>query len=654
VDTSIAFLLLAAVLFAVIVPAILKRSAERNEERLPDRAQTVDVDRTPRCTTDASRPELLRGGLHPARIDLPVPAVETSRAAPRLSLRTEAPALEVVGGSDASHPDADQAPGLRAAVRDQAPPGREAEAAALPMAVGQSAPLDLTPDAASAVRSATGTADVLAFAPAEATAVASAGTSDSETMDLPMNSSHRPAPRRVAAAAERMPSALPADIRARLAQPSSGRSGSGSSSTPSADGSRPHTHHGAASGGVRRPAASVRPPMDAASRKRVRTLRAVLPLCGLALVGLALVTLVFLGFVVVGSMPWGVPVVTAALGLATLGLVRALNKEIRGLRRGRAAEAPSAPRAHPRETARAARPERPQSATAAGHTLARRTDSDADEPITADIPVVRETAAARTTAQTDPAADHSSTRTEQHSSARTEQSEPQQTSPQEAGPQQTRTQEANLQQDESGTDEWGESGQDEWDESGRDETPQAERQDADTDSASASQEDTDEQRTSRTRSVFAGSALPEAGAPTIAESLARERAPGEWTPTALPTPTYVDAPVAQREEPQPVVADASSYSLAPTDHESLAAQFAEELGYRPALADAARDESVRSAQSAPQSESATERATGSDGPLGHGRAAIRGSQGAASRDRTTASAEDRPSQLGDILARRRA
>src|SRR5699024_10017964 len=135
----------------------------------------------------------------------------------------------------------------------------------------------------------------------------------------------------------------------------------------------------------------------------------------------------------------------------------------------------------------AARSERPQSAAGAGHTLARRTDSDADEPITADIPVVRETAAAHTTAQTDPAADHSSarteqdssTRSEQHSSAQIEQSEPQQTSLQ-----QTHTQEASPQQDESG--------QDEQDESGRDETPQAERQNADTDSAPAAQEDTDE------------------------------------------------------------------------------------------------------------------------------------------------------------------
>lgn len=624
-DTSIAFLLLAAVLFAVIVPAILKRSAEKHEERLPERAQTVDVDRTPRCTTDASRPHLLRGDPHPAGIDLPVPDVETSRAAPQLSLRQESPALEVVGGSHTPRTDSDRSRDHQADTDTHAPPGWESDAAALPMAVGQSAQLDLSAPTSSGVRSATGTADVLAFAPAGATVVASAGStgsSDSETMDLPMNSSHRPAPRRVAAAAERMPSALPADIRARLAQPSSGRSGSGSSSHPSPDGSRPHTHHGSARGSSHRPG-TARPTMDASARKRVRTLRAVLPFCGLTVIGLALLTVVFVGFVAFGSMPWGVPVVTAALGLASLGLVRALNKEIRALRRGRTAEAPSAPRA------RSASPERPASiggqASTGGQArpapqkraaapAAARTVIDVEEPITADIPVVREAAAAEDAPAEDAPAEDDRAETETTVAQKTE-----------ADRTAAEKTEADRTADEQ-TD--------------APQTPVAE--------AAPSEADSSAQRTatSRTRSVFAASALPEPEAPTIAESLARRRAPGEWTPSAVPTPTYVDAPVAERDEPSPVVADASSYSLAPTNHESLAAQFAEELGYRPALADAARDESVQSA------ESTTERATGSDGPLGHGRAAIRGS--GSSRGRGTAPAAEQPAQLGDILARRRA
>ncbi len=606
-DTSIAFLLLAAVLFVVIVPAILKRSAERHEERLPERAQTVDVDRTPRCTTDASRPHLLRGDAHPARIDLPVPDVETSRAAPRLSLRTEGPALEVVGGSHTQQTDSDRSTDLREDGDAHAPPGWESEAAVLPMAVGQSAPLDLSSATSSAVRSASGTADVLAFATASATAVASAGSTgstDPETMDLPMNSSHRPAPRRVAAAAERMPSALPADIRARFAQPASGRSGSGSSSRPSADRSRSHAHHGGARGLEHR-SGTARPTMDASARKRVRTLRAVLPFCGLAVVGLALLTLVFVGIVAFGSMPWGVPVVTAALGLASLGLVRALNKEIGDLRRGTTAGAPSSARTRSASTARPApRAQRerpaPQKRTAAP--AAARTVIDVDEPITADLPVVREAAVAEESQVEAPQAE-AETPVAETPVAETAEAE-------------------------------------------TTEEPHADVETAKTESAATAAEPAP--ATSRTRSVFAASALPAPEAPTIAESLARRRAPGEWTPSVLPTPTYVDAPVAEREDPSPVVADASSYSLAPTNHESLAAQFAEELGYRPALADAARDQSVQSSQST------DEKATGSDGPLGHGRAAIRGSGGRSTRERGSAAAADQPAQLGDILARRRA
>lgn len=632
-DTSIAFLLLAVVLFAVIVPAILKRSAEKHEERLPERAQTVDVDRTPRCTTDDSRPHLLRGDSHPAGIDLPVPDVETSRAAPRLSLRTEGPALEVVGGSHTPRTGSDRRPDHRVDTDTHAPPGWESDAAALPMAVGQSAPLDLSAPTSSAVRSATGTADVLAFAPAGPTVVAtagSAGSTDHETMDLPMNSSHRPAPRRVDAAAERMPSALPADIRARLAQPSSGRSGSGSSSRPStAAGPRPHTHHGAR-GGSHRPGPA-RPTMDASARKRVRTLRAVLPFCGLALMGLALLTLVFVGFVAFGSMPWGVPVVTAALGLACLGLVRALNKEIRVLRRGMTAEAPAAPRTRSTSPARPAATERPAPQKHAAAPAAARTVIEVEEPITADIPVVREAAAAGESQADDAQAEGTQTEGAQ--------AEAEPTPAEKAETASTRAEHVTS---EPANDVQAPADASEADTSGSD-TFESDTSEADTSETGTSAQHT---ATSRTRSIFAASALPEPEAPTIAESLARRRAPGEWTPSVLPTPSYVDAPVAERDEPSPVVADASSYSLAPTNHESLAAQFAEELGYRPALADAARDESVQSTKAE------TERATGSDGPLGHGRAAIRGS--GSSRGRSASPAAEQPAQLGDILARRRA
>lgn len=642
-DTSIAFLLLAAVLFVVIVPTVLKRSAERDEEVLPDRVRTVDVDRAPRCATDDSRPQLLHDASHPAQIDLPTPAVETVPTAPQLSLRTRRPALEVVDGDRTSAPDRGAPPGW-----DE----EDVEAEALPMAAGHTAPLDLRSSHLTAVRSASGTADVLAFAPAHAMLVASAGSADPETMDPSMTSSHRTAHRRVADAAERMPTALPADVRARLAQSSAGGPGRGTSSGPSGGQGRPHVHHGSPSAERRRPVPA-RPTMDAASRKRVRTLRAVLPFCGLAVVGLALLTVVFTGFVVFGSMPWGVPVITAALAAASLGLVRGLNKEIRALRRGTAAEAPAGPAA-PRTSADTRRPAERTSAartaaarassastavrksagaqdagarttgaqaTGARTTGARasrevvdtRTAVDVDEPITADLPIVRE----KPTATDDAVGIEPSTRTDESTPS---DEAPARETPADAAAEDTST---------------------------RDKTSDAAARDTDTADSVEDRSETGTTHTAstRTRSIFAASAQTDG--PTVAESLARRRAPGEWTPAVLPTPRYVDAPVAEREAPEPVTAEASSYSLTPASRESLAEQFAEELGYRPALTDAAREHAE---QTAPP---AREKATGSDGPLSHGRTAITGSGSAQSRSGRR-STEDAPAQLGDILARRRA
>lgn len=640
-DTSIAFLLLAAVLFVVIVPTVLKRSAERDEEVLPDRLRTVDVERAPRCATDDSRPQLLHDASHPALIDLPTPVVETVPTAPRLSLRTSRPALEVVAGSRTSGPQSDAPPGW-----DE----EDVEAEALPMAAGHTAPLDLRSAHLTAVRSASGTADVLAFAPARATLVASAGSADPETMDPAMTSSHRTAHRRVADAAERMPTALPADVRARLAQSSAGGAGRGPAS--SAGRSRPHAHHGSTAGDRRRPAPA-RPTMDAASRKRIRTLRAVLPFCGLAVVGLALLTLVFAGFVVFGSMPWGVPVVTAALAAASLGLVRGLNKEIRALRAGSAPEAAARSAApHPSrstgrpgartsaaQTSAARTPAARTSAAARAHTAgvreagsphpgaqpahaqspaarASRQVVDIEEPITADLPVVREESAA-----TDDAIGIEPTnRTDKDDSS-----------------DETATSDADSVSHEGAASDAA---------STSDEVTASDTGPVrDTVAADEGSTSTANTASTRTRSIFAASA--QSDGPSVAESLARRRAPGEWTPSVLPTPRYVDAPLAEREAPEPVAAEASSYSLTPASRESLAEQFAEELGYRPALTDAAREHSEQAA--AP----VREKATGSDGPLSHGRTAITGSGNAQTRSGRHGT-EGAPAQLGDILARRRA
>lgn len=93
-----------------------------------------------------------------------------------------------------------------------------------------------------------------------------------------------------------------------------------------------------------------------------------------------------------------------------------------------------------------------------------------------------------------------------------------------------------------------------------------------------------------------------------------------WSPTPLPVPSYVDAPEAEHSAPRTTSADAASYEIESRSREDIAAQFAAELGYRPELSDSSREE----------------------GPLGHGRKAIR----------TTRAPE--LNVLDDVLARRRA
>ncbi|WP_349828273.1 hypothetical protein [Brevibacterium litoralis] len=107
------------------------------------------------------------------------------------------------------------------------------------------------------------------------------------------------------------------------------------------------------------------------------------------------------------------------------------------------------------------------------------------------------------------------------------------------------------------------------------------------------------------------------------KAAARIGADTAWKPSPVPTPTYVGKDQAPRNAPDPVVADATSFSLEPRTRESIAAEFAEELGFRPELADSARETS---------------------GALDHGRTAI-----GADRTRTAMTGG-----LDELLARRRA
>ncbi|GAA0037146.1 hypothetical protein [Brevibacterium metallidurans] len=100
----------------------------------------------------------------------------------------------------------------------------------------------------------------------------------------------------------------------------------------------------------------------------------------------------------------------------------------------------------------------------------------------------------------------------------------------------------------------------------------------------------------------------------------RLKARDGWSPTPLPVPSYVGAQEAEHAVPTPKAADASSYETQARSREDIAAQFAEELGYRAELSDSARE----------------------DSPLEHGRKAIRA-------DRAPAL-----DAVNDVLARRRA
>jgi hypothetical protein len=457
-------------------------------------------------------------------------------------------------------------------------------------------------------------------------------------MDATMTSSHRTAPHRVAAAAHRMPRDLPADVRARLAAPATPRtSGSGpAQGRPSGPGrAQART---SAPGRAQAPARSTA--LTAETRGRIRRLRAVLPFCGLTVLGMALATLICLGFVVFGSLPWGVPVVTSALGLAGLALVRGLNKEIRALRTGTAAEAPTTPaRTRTSATVHAA-----ATRSTASQPVARRerltADQFEDEPITADLPIVRETnvpSSSQSMAQQ--LRDAYAARDEAAASAISVDATASTEAAAEAAP---TTADTTAPMEDRVTAGRTTEGRETTDDAvmsrpAPDAADSRLAEDATQDSSVTQDGSVAESTGPRTRSVFAGSA--QTSGPTVAETLARRRSPGEWTPAVLPTPRYVDAEPATPAEPAPVVADASSYALTPADKESLAEQFAEELGYRPALTDAAAGE-----------------ARTEDGPLGHGRTAIRG-RGAPTADGTRPhSTRDSaaPAQLGDILARRRA
>ncbi|WP_029088168.1 hypothetical protein [Brevibacterium album] len=730
-DTSIAIALIAAALFVFIVPAALRRGGEvpDDEQRTTDRARTVEVPRVPACAVDPSRPVLLADRAHPAAVGLPDASAEYVRTAPEISLGCEQPRFTVVDGTAAEVRDAADAPGEAAQVpHASAGAGRQhsAEAACEELPEAEVFELPLAAGSAVLLAGAQGSAGPEA-SPSARPSLTVVTSPRSQPMEPAMNHSPRTAPRRIAAAAERMPRALPADVRARLdhsysagarraargpgagareeaavregreadprATPRAGAAGSPRTASGAPMAGAPAAGSRAADGsragaGAQERTGAHRVEVSAADRRRIRGLRRILPFCGLGFLVLGAAALVMLGFVLFGALPWGVPVIPAALALACLFVLRSLNREITALRRGIEA-AENAPAARVRGAAGRAREAvqragRQAAPGAAGPRAREVVELGASaDPVTAEVPVVRAAAeepaaaasapgagsaakapaavqAATAAKAADDAAEPAPVETEPRSAGEHERG-----APEEKGAPAERTERARTSATAAARSIVERShaapslslGFAPATGSG-DASPATEAPAAETSTAEAPAPAETAPATARAADASSAPAAESAEAPTAepgegqaaserseeppaeastrgaaGDALARRMRSGDWTPSAVPTPTYVDAPVAERQVPRPVVADASSYSLAPASRESLAEQFADELGYRPALADAAAEGEA------------------DDSPLGHGRTATR---------RRTAgdasSAADEPAQadLGGILARRRA
>lgn len=531
-DTSITFAFVAAVLFAFVLPAVLRRSA-RVDEGLPLDAEAVESVAAGGCAVDRSRPGLLDRE-HSALVDLPA-GPEIAAEPPSLRLRRDEPALTVIDGSAEQAAASDETSEERAEAD-------VAEVAVLPLASGQSAPIAV--------------AQADHPRPVDATVQHPTAHTPRLPMEPHMNVTPQTEPRRIAAAAERMPQALPADIRARLDR--------SYQTAPRVSGQR-RGETASAGSSEQRAAAPAGP--SAAQRRRLRRLRAVLPFCGIGVIGFALLTVGLIITAAVTSLSWAAPVVTAALTVGALALVRALNREIRALRRG---EEPAKP---------SARPAAPTRRTADSHSRTVLTADELDGDATGEIPLVAPAEDAADAAA-EPVADDA---------------------PDVLIPDAVVLADA----DEAPSLSLG--------------APESAEADDDAEAAAIAAETSADEDSSAAAEESAPAARP--------DPMSARLAAGGWTPKGLPAPRYAEAPVAEREQPEPVVADASSYTLAPTTKEALAEAFAEELGYRPEIADHAAEA----------------------GPLRHGRNAIRstGTEGASAPEASV-------SALGDVLARRRA
>ncbi|WP_420734166.1 hypothetical protein [Brevibacterium luteolum] len=636
-EASITVLIALVVLFAFTLPAILRRTdravAQRELSEVPETAEICQLPAAEPCTEEPARPELFTAST-PASRYTPPPGVEVVTEPAQLSLRRPAPALSVIDGG--AEDTAAEAVTAEAGAADAET--AEAEYIELPLAAGQTLALTQLHTAAQTTtlrdRRPDNHLDAMM----------------TNTPDAGSSPTHRS-----------RPAAMPAHLRRHLdtartqtatgarrpAGPGAGAARPGVGAARPGAGTGSHRPRGGApQAGTGHPARRPASTIDGQTAEKIAGIRSIIPMVSVVFLGMLAATLVTAVLAAFSVVPWAVPLLTALIAAGSVVLVGSLNKRVRTLRREaaapaahtacsyepargterqaaqraqqrRTAEVVSARRAHAAEVLDSSEPSQPASVPASSQ--ARRFPRhilDIDETPAAETTTADDTAAepATAAAPTPAAAEVAETEVPADTSVEGQAVEAMRDDEDSNTAHDTtvivsRTTEAALSLSFGPKP-------------AKDEDTAEAGETAETEAAESAAEAEAEVRA---ETAAEGEPAETVGADPFAQRL---QATG-WKPSPLPKPTYVDAPVVERDQPEPVVADATSFTLEPQSKESLAEMFAAELGYRPELQDAARDEDAES------------------GPLAHGRTAIRFKATGTDSGAGVAS-------IDDVLARRRA
>lgn len=602
-EASITVLIALVVLFAFTLPAILRRTdravAQRELSEVPETAEICQRPAAEPCTEEPARPELFAAST-PASRYAPPPGVEVVTEPAQLSLRRPAPALSVIdGGAEdtAAEAEADTA---------------EAEYIELPLAAGETHTLTQLHIAAQT----TTLRDRRPDNHLDATMT--------NTPDAGPSPTHRS-----------RPAAMPAHLRRHLdTARTQAATGPRRPAAPGAGTGSHRARGGAPQAGSAHSARRPAPEIDGETAEKIAGIRSIIPMVSVVFLGMLAATLVTAVLAAFSVVPWAVPLLTAVIAAGSVVLVGSLNKRVRTLRRE--ATAPAA------RTARSYEPARGQQRPAEQPARQRRTAevvsarrAHAAEVLDSSEPTEPAEMPASSQARRFPRhildIDETPAAEKEHDNSATEATAAAKPAPEPVAVADADTED--LDEEESVEDQVTDAAEDDADSNAENDTtvivsrtteaalslsfgPKPAKDTAETAEADAKTEADAEDKDERAETV---------GTDPFAQRL---QATG-WKPSPLPKPTYVDAPVVERDQPEPVVADATSFTLEPQSKESLAEMFAAELGYRPELQDAARDEDAES------------------GPLSHGRTAIRFKATGTDLGAGVAS-------IDDVLARRRA